>query len=136
MTRHTQDRNEESITLLDWAYLNFEILIRLQEGDIYLSTAFQKQLDCVGYLGEAIDTLNKEEREKLLHHDGFFSCSQTGKRIVVFALQENGLNKKRFEEIEKSIMYAYKEVKKGHINCAGLEKSYHYTLETLNIFKP
>ena len=136
MTPHTNDKNEEPLTILDWAYLNFEVLIQLQESDIYLSTVFQKQLKCVGYLGEAIDTLSQEERKKLFHHNGFFSCSQTGKRIVVFALQKNGLNKKRFEEIEKSILYAYKEVKKNHSNCIYLEKSYHYTLETLNIFKP
>jgi len=124
------------IKILMWAHLNFELQVSLHQLNASVPDAMKDKLQELGYAGKPINCLSQKEREALFQKEAFFSYSQTGKRIVAFALQQNGLNQKQFQKIEESITNAYKEVIKRSGENRLVEKSYRHTLDTLGIFKP
>jgi len=122
--------------MLSWAQLNFEVQSLLYKANVSISSSLENQLKELGYSGKPIQDLSPTEKKELFHKDSFFSYTQTGKRIVSFALKENGLNMDAFEQIEDSITSAYNDVKKAYGENKVLEKSYRHSLDTLEVFKP
>ena len=121
--------------VLSWALLNFQLQNFLQQTRKDPSENVYKDLEEVGYKGVCIKELSEREFQNLFQKESFFSSSQTGKRIVSFALQENGLKQNGFQEIENSITAAYKEVKHLDSQSELLEQSYQHCMDTLSIFR-
>ena len=121
--------------VLSWALLNFQLQSFLHQGRKGSSENITQELEEVGYKGRCIRELSESEFQNLFQKESFFSSSQTGKRIVSFALQENGLKQDRFHEIEDSITNAYKDVRNVDSQNELLEQSYRHCMDTLSIFK-
>ena len=126
---------ELSMQILSWAHLNFELQLFLSKKQDKISKQTNEQLKKIGYEGENIFNLHNNDYKKLFERESFFSFFQTGKRIVAFALEINGLNQDRFEEIEDSITNAYLDVKRFDEENQLLEQSYQHCLDTLCVFK-
>jgi len=121
--------------ILSWALLNFQLQSFLyQEGGSEPENVTE-ELQEIGYKGTSIKELNEKDFANLFEKESFFSASQTGKRIASFALQENGLQQNRFQEIEDSITNAYRSVKKLDYENILLEQSYRHCMDTLSVFK-
>ena len=123
------------IKILSWAHLNFELQTLLHKGKEKISEELTKQLTALGYTGKKIQTMSQYEFKKLFEKESFFSSSATGKRIIGFALKENGLSQDRFQTIEDSITSAYTDVKSQYEDDKLLEQSYQHSIDTLCIFK-
>ncbi len=120
---------------LAWARLNFELQSILSRSEHPISAETRKKLYTVGYPADSFNKLSAQEIQKLFNEGEFFSCIKTGNRIVTFALKENGLNKKTFTDIEKSITDAYEQIRQIDESNSLLDKSYNYTLEALAVFR-
>ena len=141
-TKHTlpysntaQEDLDTYTKVLSWALLNFQLQSFLHQARKDISENVYQDLEEVGYRGVCIKELSEREFQNLFQKESFFSSSQTGKRIVSFALQENGLKQNIFQEIEDSITDAYKEVKKLDLQNELLEQSYQHCIDTLSIFR-
>ena len=108
----------------------------MQQDEPELSDKAKQQFQTIGYKGEFPLNFSKEKRASLFAEEEFFSYTQTGRRIVSYALKENGMNPGRFEQIENAINDAYKDVKSKRGEHPLLEETYLYSLATLNVFKP
>lgn len=125
------DRHNE---ISSWAELNFYLQSTLYKKENFIFYTLDEKLDEVGYTGKDIRELKAYEYKKLFEKESFFSYSSTGKRIVAFALKLNGLNKEKFKDIENSITYAYRLIKKEYPQSVLLEKSYEHCLYILAVF--
>ena len=120
---------------LSWAYLNFEIQMILYQREGNITAELEEKLHLLGCDESILHDLSLQEKESLFLEDAFFSSLNTGKRIVSFALQENGLNQQKLQEMEESIIHAYEKIKEEYGDNALLDMSYQYSLQTLSIFR-
>lgn len=120
---------------MSWAYLNFETQMILYHGKGDITAELEEKLHLIGCDESTINDLSLQEKETFFLDDAFFSSLNTGKRIISFALQENGLNQQKLQEIEESIVHAYQNIKEEYGDDTLLEMSYRYTLQTLSIFR-
>lgn len=119
-----------------WARLNFELQSFFCRPELMISAEIKDKLCEIGYPNETLSGLCPQEVQKLFKEGDFFSCIKTGNRIVAFALQENGLSKEGFKEMEETITSAYLQIKRLDTENSLLEQSYTYTLEALAVFRP
>jgi hypothetical protein len=130
-----QDSLDTYSKVLSWALFNFHLQSFLHHSGRDIPENIDHELEKVGYTGTCMKELSEDEFQNLFTKEAFFSSSQTGKRIISFALQENGLNQEGFEEIEKSITKAYDDVKNVESQNELLKQTYQHCIETLCVFK-
>ena len=128
-----QDSFELYMKMLSWAHLNFDMQSFLLCENHPLNERREEALQTLGYTHHIPE--NILERKQLFEREGFFSVSQTGKRIVAYVLQNNGLDQSKFEQIEESIQSAYQDVKAHYPPNDLLDKTLQHALDTLAVFK-
>ena len=119
-----------------WAYTNFRLQVILYQNATQLSETIKKDLHRIGYEGVYFDELSDIQKQELLQGNAFFSSSQTGHRIVTFALKRSGLDRDMLNSIHQSINRAYETVVQEHGESELSEASYRHTLQTLSVFRP
>lgn len=135
------------LPLLSWAHLNFELqsLLKNQEH----SDEIESKLKAIDYTDKLPHLLSSQEFDDLFKKEGFFSSSQTGKRIASFAIKQIGMKKELFDQVEKAIKHAYKNIKSQNeqnrpwnsdeqmfLQNRLLDESYKYSLQIIYVFKP
>lgn len=120
---------------LSWAYLNFEVQMILYHWKGDVTAELEDKLRIIGCGEDTLHDLTLQGKESFFLDDAFFSSFNTGKRIISFALKENGLNQQKLQEIEESILHAYENIKEEFGDNTLLEMSYRHTLQTLSIFR-
>lgn len=95
----------------------------------------EEKLHTIGCDKNTLYDLSLQGQEALFADGAFFSSLNTGKRIISFALKENGLNQEKLQEIEESIVRAYNDAEKIYGGNELLNMSYRYSLQTLLVFR-
>ena len=129
---------QEELTIymkvLSWAHLNFDMQTALLQDNIEFDESLSENLKKIGYYGQNLKNITKDERENLFTGDGFFSATQTGNRIISYALVQVGLEKNLFKIAENGLIKAYENIKEEREINSLLDKTYRHAQNTLEVF--
>ena len=126
---------EQSLEILAWTHLNLAMQAFIHACmDADLDEQHKEHLSRLGFEGTIPQ--NDHDKKQLFAGEGFFSVSQTGKRVASYVLKINGLDQEGFSRIEKSIHHAYQDVKDNYPSHTLIDRTFTHIMDTLSVFKP
>jgi len=121
--------------VLSFAHINFSLQTSIKNRSVKFDDTLNINLKKINYTGKCIKELDKDEFNKLFMSNGFFGYTDTGNRLVSYALHLISIDKDLFHKVEEALENAYHDTKQTCEKTYLLDKTYMYTLDTLSIFK-
>ncbi len=121
---------------LNFTVVTFEFQVSLVFDDMQKANdEFQDFLEEIGYEGQPLDELTKEQAKELVAEDGFFGVEQTAKRISDFVLNGAGNDEDLLRAGRSGVLQGFEEAetiwgeKLPEISYKTIEKA----LETIDM---